>query len=109
MNDKTANVFTEANELEAKAAELTRLAAAKRQEGRAALVASLTQQAKDGGFSIGELFNLKREKKGAANGPVVRYRDPANPENTWAGRGKRPTWLNAALEAGADLQSFAVT
>ena len=101
MNDKTANVFTEANELEAKAAELTRLAAAKRQEGRAALVASLTQQAKDGGFSI--------EKKGTANGPVVRYRDPANPENTWAGRGKRPTWLNAALEAGADLQSFAVT
>ena len=108
MNDKTANVFTEASELEAKAAEFTRLAKEKRQEGRAALVASLTQQAKDGGFSIGELFNLKREKK-SSNGPTIRYRDPANADNTWTGRGRRPAWINAALEAGVDLQSFSVT
>lgn len=106
MSDKS--VFVEANELEAKAAELTRLAAAKRQEGRAALIASLTQQAKDGGFSIGELFNLKREKKGGG-GPVIRYRDPANADNAWTGRGRRPAWINTALENGVDLSSFSVT
>lgn len=37
-----------------------------------------------------------------------RYRDPANPFNTWSGRGKRPDWLRAYLEQGAQLSDFEI-
>ena len=37
-----------------------------------------------------------------------KYRDPHNAQNTWAGRGKRPNWLQAKLNAGAKLEDFAI-
>ncbi len=37
-----------------------------------------------------------------------KYRDPHNPDNTWAGRGKRPNWLTAELARGARLEDFAI-
>jgi len=39
---------------------------------------------------------------------AARYRDPANPFQTWSGRGKRPTWLRDYLESGRLLQEFEV-
>ena len=41
--------------------------------------------------------------KGSANGTAM-YRDAEG--NTWAGRGRRPAWLNEALEGGAALEDF---
>lgn len=41
-----------------------------------------------------------------ANPSTPKYRDPAKPENTWAGRGKQPGWLKEKLEAGACLEDF---
>jgi DNA-binding protein H-NS len=38
----------------------------------------------------------------------ARYRDPANPFNTWGGRGKRPKWLCNYLESGRNLNEFEV-
>ncbi len=43
--------------------------------------------------------------KGSANGTAM-YRDAEG--NTWAGRGRRPTWLNEALERGAALEDFRI-
>jgi DNA-binding protein H-NS len=37
-----------------------------------------------------------RKNKGQKIPP--KYRDPANPENEWTGRGVRPKWLSAYLE-----------
>ncbi|SAL80237.1 H-NS histone family protein [Caballeronia telluris] len=37
-----------------------------------------------------------------------RYRDPANPFNTWSGRGKRPDWLRVYLDQGAQLSDFEI-
>lgn len=37
------------------------------------------------------------------------YRDPANPNNTWAGRGKPPRWMQAKLDAGAQVSDFRIT
>lgn len=39
---------------------------------------------------------------------VPRYRNPSNPQQTWSGRGKRPNWLNEALESGKKLDDFTV-
>lgn len=38
----------------------------------------------------------------------IKFRDPANPDHTWTGRGFKPKWLVAALAAGATIESFAV-
>ena len=42
------------------------------------------------------------------NPSTPKYRDPAKPENTWAGRGKQPMWLKEKLEAGANLEDFLI-
>jgi DNA-binding protein H-NS len=42
--------------------------------------------------------------------PVVfpKYRNPNQPSETWAGRGKRPRWLAAELKSGKRLDDFRV-
>ena len=44
----------------------------------------------------------KTVKKGALAGKKVapKYRNPANPEQTWTGRGVSPTWVQALKAAG---------
>jgi DNA-binding protein H-NS len=37
-----------------------------------------------------------------------KYRDPANPAQTWSGRGAAPKWLQAQLDAGQQLECFAI-
>lgn len=37
-----------------------------------------------------------------------KYRNPEDRTQSWAGRGKKPRWLSAALKAGKKLESFAV-
>ena len=39
---------------------------------------------------------------------LPRYRNPKNPEETWAGRGKRPRWLTAQLRSGKNLTDFLI-
>ncbi|MBS0431746.1 MAG: H-NS histone family protein [Proteobacteria bacterium] len=49
------------------------------------------------GFTFAELYGGRRGKRGKV---APKYRNPANPSETWSGRGKRPRWFNAALKAG---------
>ena len=37
-----------------------------------------------------------------------KYRNPDNPSETWAGRGKRPRWLVARLKAGKRIDDFRI-
>lgn len=47
-----------------------------------------------------------RKAASAKPAATVLYRDDAG--NTWVGRGKRPQWLRAKLEAGHKLEEFKV-
>jgi DNA-binding protein H-NS len=38
----------------------------------------------------------------------IRYRNPDNPSEAWAGRGLQPRWLKKALQSGRDLSDFLV-
>lgn len=41
--------------------------------------------------------------------PVLpKFRNPDQPSETWAGRGKRPRWLTKALRAGGRLDDFRI-
>jgi hypothetical protein len=45
----------------------------------------------------------------ALHGPVApKYRNPDNPNETWAGRGLKPRWLAAAIKGGKKLEDFAI-
>lgn len=37
-----------------------------------------------------------------------KYRNPAQPSETWAGRGKQPRWLIAQLRSGKQLDDFRI-
>jgi DNA-binding protein H-NS len=37
-----------------------------------------------------------------------KYRNPAQPSETWAGRGKQPHWLSAQLRSGKKLDDFRI-
>jgi DNA-binding protein H-NS len=53
------------------------------------------------GYTFDDIFGTKPTKTRRASGPVAaKYRNPADTEQTWSGRGKRPRWFNEALKAG---------
>ncbi len=79
----------------------------------------LTQQAKTEGYTIAELFGAgattTRAPRGTARkarkslGKVApKYRDPADPDNTWTGRGKQPRWLAAYTATGRGVNEFLI-
>jgi DNA-binding protein H-NS len=39
---------------------------------------------------------------------LPKYRNPAKPSETWAGRGKQPHWVIAQLKSGKKLDDFRV-
>jgi DNA-binding protein H-NS len=39
---------------------------------------------------------------------IPKYRNPAEPSETWAGRGKQPRWLTAQLRSGKKLDDFRI-
>lgn len=55
----------------------------------------------DEGYTFEQVFGGKRSRsKGKISKVKPKYRNPANPSQTWAGRGKRPRWFADALAAG---------
>lgn len=88
----------------------------------AAMRAKINQYVKDHGYTIEELYgalsSLSTEKAGK---PVVRkptktagskvapkYRNPANPGETWSGRGRQPKWLAALVQNGKSPSDFLI-
>jgi DNA-binding protein H-NS len=62
------------------------------------------------GFAFEDVFGQGRPGKVRKTGGTVppKYRNPANPEQTWSGRGKRPRWFNDALKAGKKEKDLAI-
>jgi DNA-binding protein H-NS len=61
-----------------------------------------------------EVTSARKPRRAKTNGHAKRralapkFRNPAKPSETWAGRGNRPRWLIAALKGGKKLEAFAV-
>jgi DNA-binding protein H-NS len=54
--------------------------------------------------------NIRRMTQASRPYPPVfpKYRNPAEPAQTWSGRGKQPRWLSAQLGAGKKLDDFRI-
>ena len=73
--------------------------------------------AKSEGYSIDELFGgakaaPKARKSAVARKPgkkvAPKYRNPANPKETWTGRGKQPRWMAALTAKGKKPEDFLI-
>ncbi|HUW54683.1 MAG TPA: H-NS histone family protein [Rhodanobacter sp.] len=59
------------------------------------------------GYTFEDIFGRGKAKR--TSSPVApKYRNPANPAQTWSGRGKRPHWFNDALKAGKKEKDLAI-
>ena len=55
-------------------------------------------------------INVRRMTQASRPYPPVfpKYRNPAEPAQTWSGRGKQPRWLSEQLGAGKKLDDFRI-
>ncbi|MGB0966113.1 MAG: H-NS family nucleoid-associated regulatory protein [Litorivicinus sp.] len=97
-DDQLAQLQTQiANELE------TRV-----QRKRDAIVSEIRDKAQAAGLSADDIIKALGGRGNKGKPVAVKYRDPANPANTWTGRGRKPKWIEAKLAGGATLESLAV-
>jgi DNA-binding protein H-NS len=77
----------------------------KDRERRKAL-AEVEAFARERGLSPADLAALtaRRTRRPAA----PKYANPADPSQTWTGRGRRPRWVDAALSSGKSLDDLAI-
>ena len=83
----------------------------------------ITKFAKAEGYSLEELFGnggsngaakpaaapAKSSRAGRKLGKVApKYRNPANPKETWTGRGKQPRWMAALTAKGKKVEDFLI-
>jgi DNA-binding protein H-NS len=56
------------------------------------------------------VHNVKKIRHARRPYPRVypKYRNPAKPSETWAGRGKKPRWLAAQLKSGKQIDDFRI-
>ncbi len=75
----------------------------KKKEARAELEA----RARELGFSLSEFATANpASRKRAAAAP--KYANPANPADTWTGRGRKPRWFSEALAGGRNPEDLAI-
>jgi DNA-binding protein H-NS len=86
-----------------------------REQVNAVLGAKVAEERRTLEDRLGELERLtaggsgtRRNGAGARGAVAPKYRNPDNPAETWAGRGLKPRWLAAALQAGNKLEDFSI-
>lgn len=63
--------------------------------------ARIEELAREMGYPLAELVGAESGIARRKQRPgVARYRNPENPSDTWSGRGRKPRWFVAALDAG---------
>jgi len=75
-------------------------------------------QIKELAASIGATVEIKfdqsaeksgdRKRSGQTGKVAAKYQNPANPEETWTGRGVAPKWLQKLTESGRNKEEFLI-
>ncbi|MGO4851706.1 H-NS histone family protein [Phaeovulum sp. W22_SRMD_FR3] len=66
----------------------------------------LEEVAQKMGFSLADLTGISVAKK--RKPAEAKYANPADSSETWTGRGRKPRWVQAALESGKSLEDLAI-
>lgn len=73
---------------------------------RAEAMKAIEAVAKEHGLSVEEIVGGKGKKR-KAKAPA-KYANPANPSQTWSGRGRQPVWYKDAIAAGKAPDSLEI-
>ena len=73
---------------------------------RKSAIAELEEIARAKGFTLAELTGGKVTRKRAP--AVAKYANPANSDETWSGRGRKPRWFAAAMAKGKKPEDLAI-
>jgi DNA-binding protein H-NS len=93
-------------ELKELAARVDKAIASFQDRKRKQALSELEDVARSLGFSLSELTGAKIARKRASSG--ARYANPADPNQTWTGKGRRPKWFHEALKAGKSAADLAI-
>jgi len=85
-------------------AEISKKEKAKVVEARAKIV----EIADEYGVNLDELLQSSGKGRIGRGKAAPKYRNPKDASQTWAGRGRKPAWLEAELKKGAKLDSFLI-
>lgn len=112
------------DQLQVVAEEAAKRAGKLREQRLAELKEKWAREAEDLGFTFDEVAGRTRrrrkkkagKKRPASGGRKAKkskrrrargtYANPADPSQTWSGRGRRPNWLQDYLKAGGDLEAL---
>ena len=86
--------------------QVTRAIASFEERARKAAAAELEELAKARGFSLNELVGMSGSRKRSVS--VPKYANPADPSQTWSGRGRKPHWFINAIAAGKNPEDLAI-
>lgn len=76
----------------------------KQKQERKAVIAEMQALAE----SVGITLNVLEGAKATRNQVAPKYRNPDQPAQTWSGRGVKPRWLAALVNAGHDPQEYLI-
>lgn len=109
MVDLSQLSFVELSQLQK---ELDREIVRRKVDEKQKAIADLQKLAADRGFSLGELLGADPapvSKRGGKRGPVApQYRNPADGNQTWTGRGRKPHWVSDFLNGGGSLDDLRI-
>jgi DNA-binding protein H-NS len=71
-------------------------------------LSELTHHSIDRGASVKSTIGERRATKRRYPPVVPKFRNPSDPKETWAGRGKQPRWVVAQLKAGRKMDDFLI-
>ena len=95
-------------DIEKQIAELQKKAEAIRSQNKAMVIEEIKNKISEYGLTASDLGLQKKSKPAkATNVTVVKYRNDAG--DTWSGgRGRKPAWVQAILDANGDIEKYRV-
>jgi len=73
---------------------------------KTALRKKMETLAAESGFELNEILNAEGGKPRRIVKP--KYKNPANTEETWTGRGRKPKWVETYLNNGGSLEDVSI-
>ena len=60
------------------------------------------------GFTLAELMPGASRKGPKSKGGIAKYANPADPDQTWTGKGRQPKWFKDAVKKGTDPSKLVI-
>lgn len=100
------------DELKALRVQLDRAMTSFEDRKRREALAAAEQAAREHGFALAELTGKATRGRRAQGAPRMqgeaKYANPADPSQTWSGRGRRPQWIKDQVDSGRALEDMAI-